>query len=88
MRRTRGSDDGRTVELPELRRPVYMLVNCATGKRAPIDAPSSEDGNIVFEEGGRYRVLSKGEVATRPRHLNHFVTCPHARSWARKSERR
>lgn len=63
---------------------VLWLTNQNTGRRAPIDAAPSPEGNIVVdEERGVYRIVPRESWALFPeRHLNHFVTCPQAKKWA------
>jgi hypothetical protein len=69
--------------------PVLWLENTTTGKRAPIDAAPTPDGNIVVVDGERYQVIGGEErqdaiaqgVAL---HLNHFVTCPQAPAWKQR----
>lgn len=55
------------------------------GKRMPVDAQSSERGNVeLYDEGDHIRALIVNDatlfddLAARPRHLPHFVTCPDA----------
>lgn len=57
---------------------LVYLAHVRTGKIAPIEVDPSEDGNIVFDTDGRYRMLKKGEETTRARRKNHFSTCPDA----------
>ena len=58
-----------------------------TGKPAPIcyepavnlgDMP----GNVVIEEDGRYRVLTKNDKRVEPLYLNHFANCPQRHRFA------
>ena len=70
------------------RRNIIWAVHSGTGKAAPIDAEASEGGNIMLITPGpndtktTYIVLSP-EAAQGYQggdaHLNHFVTCPHAK---------
>lgn len=57
-------------------------VKMESGKRMPIDAQPSEQGNIVIEGDWQIgRVLTKEDLAqpaTSPRFLSHFASCPHA----------
>lgn len=68
---------------------IIWCVHERTGKRAPIDAKASPDGNIVrlalnmFGETP-YRVLGAAERTTpgdNDRYKNHFATCPNAGSF-------
>ena len=77
---------------PECPVTIRMLVYRKSGKRAPIEAKPSPDGNIHIDvEQGTYIILS-GEELQRARdrgiqlHLNHFVTCEYARQFAAKPE--
>ena len=62
-----------------------------TGKRMPVNAEPSEDGNIRLARinGGPYAdVLSPARLAAgtqEPLRTSHFVTCPDAPAWRRKS---
>lgn len=72
---------------------IYWLENMNTGKRAPIDARATHDGNIEIDlESESYRVLSGVELAEARAigvalHKNHFATCPAADSWKRRNTR-
>ncbi len=66
------------------RAPIYWLKHWATGKLAPVDAGAVPDGNLVLDlEAGSYCVLHKNlfETDERPRHKNHFATCPDAQRY-------
>lgn len=72
--------------------PVMWLENATTGKRAPIDAQISADGNITVLDGTHYQVLGGTERQDAldegwPLHLNHYVTCPHAAAWKKRGAR-
>lgn len=59
---------------------ILWLTNKQTGRLGPIDADSSADGNCLID-GDTYSVVPKGLfTAEGPRHMNHFATCPNARS--------
>lgn len=53
-----------------------------TGKRMPVDAQPSVDGNLVLDRGAIYVLAGERLVAwraeNRPLYTSHFVTCPHA----------
>lgn len=64
---------------------IVWAVSESTGRRMPVDADPSPNGNVQLVEGDppRARVLSADERNTiaaqdEPLHLNHFVTCPEA----------
>ena len=68
---------------------VYDLTYSRTGKTAPIEARVSANGNVLIDlEEGIYTILS-GDALEKARtvpvlaelHVNHFTTCPQARSW-------
>ena len=65
---------------------VIWLRSAVTDKRAPIDAGPSPNGNILIDHGlGVYVVLAHAAERAKYKlqlHLNHYVTCPQARSWA------
>lgn len=60
--------------------------NNNTGKSAPITEYTVEGGNIEILADGSYRIVPYLERTAdpRPRHVNHFVDCPLAASFARK----
>ncbi len=64
---------------------VVWLENNRTGKRAPIDAQPSEDGNILLDRhAGTYQVLASSTdraLAAGHLHTNHFMTCKTADQW-------
>jgi hypothetical protein len=58
------------------------------GKRMPVDAEPSADGNIVLIAPDDPRDEPVARIAgladrTEERHRSHFVTCPQASSWRR-----
>lgn len=63
--------------------PVIWLQHIKTGKPAPIDAEPSPVGNIYI--GATYMIVPAGRRGEYPGqlHTNHFMTCPHAKTWAR-----
>lgn len=65
------------------RAPVIWLEHVRTGKRAPIDAVPTPEGNIVVNEAaGTYRIAETPDLVDRePLHTNHFATCPQAPAW-------
>ena len=61
------------------------------GKRIPLDAKPSEQGNIMLHERGTHRpplalIVSKEQREGTQLRLftSHFVTCPHADKWRHK----
>lgn len=74
---------------------VHFLTNSRTFKLAPIEAEPSPIGNCVIDlVRGTYGVL--GPAACRemrerapdtPLYLNHFSTCPAAKTWAKHGNR-
>lgn len=70
---------------------IVWAVNTRTGKRGPIDAEPSPDGNVVLttDDDGvlRYDVLAdpaerQGAAdAGIALYVSHFLTCPHRESW-------
>ncbi len=70
---------------------ILWLKHAKTGKPAPINFDTDPAGNIViYPDKGIYAVISPREMpgfqAAFPAmqfHLNHFVTCPQAKTWAR-----
>lgn len=69
--------------------PLFWLKHEGTGKVAPIDREPVVGGNITIDPiAGTYRIVPKAErelSPNRPRHKNHFVTCPEAESFRRKA---
>ena len=75
--------------------PVYWLKNGLTGKIAPIETEPNERGNVVISlDHGTYTVLGPtlrrmvldGQMPSIPPdalYLNHFVTCPQAKTWTK-----
>lgn len=67
---------------------IVWCVSASTGKRAPIDAEASAEGNILIARDGRYLILapeSAGEHAGKL-HTNHFATCTSASQWRTKGK--
>jgi hypothetical protein len=51
------------------------------GKRMPVDAEPSENGNVELITDGRYVlavVHSQPPMISKPLHVSHFVSCPDA----------
>lgn len=46
------------------------------GKPIPLDPDPVPDGNIVVTDGGIAHFLRATEMATGPRYVSHFSTCP------------
>lgn len=46
------------------------------GKPIPLDPEPVPDGNIVVTDAGIAHFLRSTEMATGPRYVSHFVTCP------------
>ena len=46
------------------------------GNSIPLDPDPVPDGNIVVTDAGVAHVLRATEMATGPRYVSHFVTCP------------
>lgn len=73
--------------------PVYDLRHITTGKLAPIEVGLSPGGNVAIDlEAGTYRVLSGLELAAArgagsELRVNHFVSCPSAAAWHKRSGR-
>lgn len=70
--------------------PVRWLTNDKTGKVAPIDVASADDGAVILAGAGRYHVLTKAEReagVSRPRHSNHWQTCPDRAAWKERTGR-
>jgi hypothetical protein len=74
------------------RAPVRWCIVEATGKKMPLDPDAVPDGNIWVErvELGTPMVHvalnSEGVPRNVPlRYVSHFVTCPQAKSWRKKS---
>lgn len=71
--------------------PIIWLKHAKTGKPAPINAALDLAGNIViYPEQGIYVMVSPHEMAgfrlaypDKEFHLNHFASCPQAKTWAR-----
>jgi hypothetical protein len=59
---------------------IFWLKHYLTGKLAPIDAEPSPDGNVLIEGVEHYMTMAKDLFgqSDRPRHKNHFATCPQA----------
>ena len=65
-----------------------VWVKTDSGKRMPVDAEPSEDGNVFVADDGPLRtgclviVLGQPDLLTDPdvRHKSHFATCPDADS--------
>lgn len=60
------------------------------GKAVPLDAEPADDGNVVLQEDGTARVLTRrqmdgGGVAA-PRYTSHFATCPDAARHRRRAK--
>jgi hypothetical protein len=76
-------------------KPVHFLTNLRTFKLAPIEAEPSPIGNCVVDlTRGTYGVLGPAECRNlrerepeTPLFLNHFSTCPAAKTWARGGSR-
>lgn len=66
---------------------VLWLVNDITGKRAPIDAEPTANGNVLpNHEQGTYEIVAPVErhkYAGRL-HTSHFVSCPEGPAWKGK----
>lgn len=56
-----------------------IWVETEKGRRMPVDAESTEGGNIVLVDG-----VAKYVKAGEGTHVSHFVTCPNAKSHRRK----
>lgn len=63
--------------------PVVWAKHYRTGKSAPMNAESSDDGGfvIVDEEGTTTYRPPWGDEGTLPRHTSHFATCPEGPAW-------
>lgn len=64
-------------------RKVFWLNHERTGKRAPIDAYPSPNGNVgINQENGTYRIItaqmSLEDMFSTGRYTNHWATCPEA----------
>ncbi len=61
--------------------PIVWATHEHTGKAAPIDAEPDDTGNIVMENG-EYRLIpvEDQDAHTGRLHLNHFATCPDAKT--------
>ncbi|HEY8560471.1 MAG TPA: hypothetical protein VIL74_08845 [Pyrinomonadaceae bacterium] len=71
--------------------PIMWLKHKTSGKPAPIEAISSEQGNILVDAstGTMYRVATNDEIEkarriNHPLYLNHFVTCEFADSFKKE----
>ena len=73
---------------------IVWATNVASGRRMPVDAEPTAEGNVVLlhgNDGPEARVLSKADVAKRGARLDgtydlrtsHFATCPEAGSFRR-----
>lgn len=68
---------------------IYWTIDATTGRKAPIDAEPTDNGNVLLAIAPngviKSRVLKKGEDAGgAPVRLNHFVTCtnpPRRKGW-------
>ena len=70
--------------------PIIWLKHQRTGKPAPIEAKIDPMGNILTDVAhGTYCIANAQERVCYPEqlHLNHFVTCPQAKTWARHGGR-
>jgi len=66
--------------------PIYWLKHARTHRPAPIEVKVSENGNILANPDlGTYCIALPAERITYQKHLhlNHFATCPQARTWAK-----
>lgn len=64
--------------------PIFFAAT-GTGKRIPLDAEPTEDGNIVILDGEAC-VIPKGTyLAGKPQYRSHFATCPNAARHRRRS---
>lgn len=58
-----------------------------SGKRHPVDADPTEDGNVALTRRGDVviaRVLKKGEAWPHPKRKSHFATCPDAAQYRKE----
>ena len=71
--------------------PIYWLKHVRTGKPAPIEVKTTPNGNILVDVSrGTYCMALAAEKVAYPEHLhlNHFATCPQAKTWARHGGRK
>jgi hypothetical protein len=63
--------------------PIIWLEHVRTGKRAPIDAAPTPEGNIVVSlPSGTYRIAETPDLVERePLHTNHDDTHPACAVW-------
>lgn len=58
---------------------IYWLKHSKTGKAAPIEVAERDDGNVLVDlSAGTYSITFKGH-----HRVNHFMTCPQAKTWAK-----
>jgi hypothetical protein len=71
-------------------KPLMILNHYITGNPAPIEATTTDNGNILLESGNKYRVIKKGETTPEgaPRYVNHYANCPHASSWREETAKK
>jgi hypothetical protein len=62
---------------------IFWAKSAATGKAMPINAQADVSGNITIDLAGCAVVGDRN--ATGLRYTSHFVTCPQAQGWRRKS---
>lgn len=72
--------------------PVLWLKHARTGRPAPIESRTdAERGNILVDlDAGTYAIIPAGPEREQHRgwlHLNHFVTCPQAKTWRKAGSR-
>ena len=64
---------------------IIWVITARGGRRMPLDAEPTPDGNVIFDTTGRAAVVSGETLATlRPeikRYMPHHATCPHADQW-------
>ena len=66
--------------------PIYWLKHQRTGKAAPIEVKVTPAGNILTDVvRGTYCIANAAEKLSYPEwlHLNHFASCPQAKTWKR-----
>lgn len=71
--------------------PIYWLKHARSGKPAPIEVRTTPTGNILIDtQHGTYCMALAAEKVSYPDflHLNHFATCPQAKTWARHGGRK
>lgn len=69
---------------------IYWLKHPITGKPAPIEVATSDQGNVVVNlTRGDYDLVRAEEryIHTGFLHYNHFAICPQARTWAKGGDR-